>query len=48
MAGLYEDLFAMVLASKGAFSHSELYDMPVQIRKFYMTKLKELLENPPK
>lgn len=36
---LYEEIFNLCYYSNGGFSHSEVYHMPVHMRRFFIRKL---------
>jgi len=40
---IHEGIFSMVMHGKGGWTHSELYDMPIYLRNFYMNKLADML-----
>lgn len=37
--GLHEEIFNLCYYSNGGFNHSEVYNMPVYLRRFYIKKL---------
>lgn len=37
-------LFAMAYSTNGGFTHTELYDLPVYLRNFYLKQLEEVKE----
>lgn len=36
---LHDEIFTLCYYSNGGFTHGEVYDMPVQLRQFYLRKL---------
>jgi len=38
---IHKTLFMLAYYSKGAFTHSELYNMPIYLRTFYLNQLQE-------
>ena len=38
---LHQDIFALLYNSNGSFTHSDVYTMPVYLRRFYLNELVE-------
>ena len=38
---IHREIFALAYNSQGGFSHSDIYDMPIYLRKFYIRELVE-------
>jgi len=42
---LHEEIFNLCYYSNGGFTHSEIYSMPVYLRRFYIKKLVDTKKN---
>lgn len=42
--GLHEELFSLCYYGKGGYIWSEVYDLPIHLRRFYIKKIQEELE----
>jgi hypothetical protein len=41
---IHEELFAIIISSEGAFTYSDVYNLPVYLRKYYVKLLERWLE----
>ena len=41
---LHDQIFSLIYFGKGGFTHSDVYDMPVWLRAFYIRKINEVHE----
>jgi len=41
---LHEEVFALCYHGQGGFTWGEVYNMPIHLRRFYITKVKEKID----
>lgn len=42
--GLHEEIFSLCYYGKGGFSWSDVYDLPIYLRRFYIQQINKVIE----
>ena len=42
---IHDQIFSLCFHGKGGFNHSEVYNMPTYLRRFYIKKAQEFYDN---
>ena len=42
--GLHEEIFSLCYYGQGGFTHSEVYDLPITLRRFYINQIKKAVD----
>jgi hypothetical protein len=42
--GLHQEIFSMCYAGKGGFSFTEVYEMPIYLRRYYLKMMADAIE----